>query len=98
MAQRLATEEASTSGNEVKVKVKDEKRKDKGKQPARDEEDAEEEQVNDYENDAEDDQTSGSPKAAKRRRVNGEGDSYPSPNDSDPQPRIIKTLPRDTDG
>lgn len=98
MGRRLATEEGSSSVKEEKSRVKEEARKDKGKQRARVEEDAEDEEINADENDDEDDQDATSPKGAKRRRVNGEGDAYPSPNDSEPQQRIVKTLPRDTDG
>ena len=86
-----------------RIKVKQERPKNKGKQRARieeamEEEDQEQQAEEDVHEDAHGEQEDGenSPRGNKRMRVNGEGASRPT-NGSQQQPRM-KTLPRDTDG
>lgn len=98
---------ASSSLVKVKTKIKKEN-KNKGKQRTyvEDEEDEEDDEptVNgkhDGESNAqgetdEEDEQDGSPKGAKRSRVNEDGDSRPA--DKGKYKERVKTLPRDADG
>jgi len=103
---RRATNADSTRRRvkEEKIKVKEER--NKGKQRARvDEEEEEQRPSPDAEEDEDaagepnNDEEAGSPRGAKRIRVNGDGDSAPggSQNDDAPLPKV-KTLPRGSDG
>ncbi|KAF8076878.1 hypothetical protein FPV67DRAFT_1605252 [Lyophyllum atratum] len=102
---------ASSSSAGPSIKVKEEHRvkkktleRDRGKQKARFEEedadadadaDGEEDEGGEGEADVDDDE-GGSPRGAKRARVNEEGDSRPADKGKDIE--RIKTLPRDVDG
>ena len=94
-----------TAIREGKVRVKEEKSKSKGKQRARvdaeDDEDDEQIGAGDQDAEGEDDEGDpagvGSPRGAKRTRLNEEGESRPGGSGSRRLPRL-KTLPRDVDG
>ena len=89
---------------EEKIKVKEER--NKGKRRARVEEEEEQRPSPDAEGnedaagEPDDDEEAGSPRGAKRLRVNGDGDSAPggSQNDDEPPLPKVKTLPRGSDG
>jgi structural maintenance of chromosomes protein 5 len=106
---RRATNADSTHHRRVKeekIKVKEER--NKGKQRARvDEEEEEQRQPpqdpegdEDAAGEPDDEEEAGSPRGAKRIRVNGDGDSAPggSQNDDEPPLPKVKTLPRGSDG
>ncbi|KIM34992.1 hypothetical protein M413DRAFT_449948 [Hebeloma cylindrosporum] len=89
---------------EEKIQIKEER--NKGKQRARVEDEEEEQISQDVEGDEDaagepdDEEEAGSPRGAKRMRVNRDGDSVPggSQNEDEPPLPKVKTLPRGTDG
>ena len=107
MARRTSTMDSNdtTVVKAEKTRVKEEKVRDKGKRRAVEPEDDAEEQENEQEEEVDAEEMAASPKGAKRRRVNDEGDSVPSPApdgddepEEEPEPPRAQTLPRDVDG
>jgi hypothetical protein len=106
MSRRATTAQDSENlrVKEEKIKVKEEK--SKGKRRAQTEEEEEQTQEPAEEDDAagddedgqQDDDGAGSPRGAKRARVNGEGDSVPSGSGPQYQHPKVKTQPRGDDG
>lgn len=107
MSRRTTTAQASEDPRvkEKKIKVKEEK--SKGKRRAYTEEEEEEEQIQEHAEDddaagddedgQQDEDEAGSPRGAKRARVNGDGDSVPSGSGPQYHPKV-KTQPRGDDG